>query len=102
MSFKLRIVQNFDKRDSVSFLELERKFVEMEKTSQSITAGRRFIPVIGKEPSNTMVWEADFPSMEAVLEALKTMEDSDEHDKLLSEQVRYMRDNYIEIYEEFV
>ena len=102
MSFKLRIVQNFDKRDSVPFLELERKFAEMEKASGNIAAGRRFVPVIGKEPSNTMVWEAEFPSMESVFEALKTMEESDEHDKLFNEQVRYMRDNYIEIYEEFV
>lgn len=102
MMYKMRFVQYFDKSDSEAFLKLEKKFVDLENETPEMTNGRRYVPVIGREPTNCMVWEAEFPSMEAAVQALHTIEQNDTHDALLEEQIRFMRDTYVEIYQELV
>lgn len=102
MEYKMRFVQYFDKSDSEAFLTLEKKFVELEQKTSGMKNGKRYLPVIGREPTNTMVWEAEFDSMEAAVSALQFIESSSEHDELLDEQIRYMRDTYVEIYKELV
>ena len=102
MVYKMRFVQYFDKRDSDSFLTLEKKFIQLEEKTPEMKAGRRYISVIGREPTNTMVWEAEFDSMEDAITALKVIEDNSEHDDLLDEQIQFMRDTYVEIYKELV
>ena len=100
MVYKMRFVQTFDKGASKRFLELERNFIELEKRTPGMKCGRRFVSVTGREPTNTMVWEADYDTLEAAVEALQAIEGNTEHDKLLDEQARYMRDAYVEIYRE--
>lgn len=100
MAYKMRFVQYFDKRDSEMFLNLEKKFVELEEKTPDMKNGRRYVPVIGKEPTNTMIWEGEFETLEAAIEDLKVIQGSSEHDDLLDEQIKYMRDTYVEIYEE--
>lgn len=98
MVYKLRFVQNFDKSNADVFLTLEKKFIELEKKTPEMKVGKRYMPVIGKEPTNTMIWEAEYDTAEEAFEALRIIENSDEHDALLEEQIRYMRDAYVELY----
>ena len=102
MAYKMRFVQEFDKKDSEAFWELERKFIELENKTPEMKNGRRFAPVIGRSPVNTMVWEAEFDSLEDAVAALKIIEENNEHDILLNEQIKFMRDNYVEIYKEYM
>lgn len=100
MVYKMRFVQYFDKKDSTAFLQLEKEFIRLEEKTPDMKNGRRYIPVIGREPTNTMIWEAEFESMEAAIMALKVIEESGEHDELLDKQIEFMRDTYVEIYKE--
>jgi len=100
MAFKMRFVQTYDKCDSQAFLDLERNFIELEKKTPEMKCGRRFVCVIGREPTNTMIWEADYDSMEEAVRALEIIEGNSEHDELLSDQIKFMRDTYVEIYKE--
>lgn len=102
MGYKMRFVQTFDKSNSQVFLDLEQNFIELEKNTPEMKCGRRYIPVIGREATNTMVWEADYDTLEEAVQALSIIAGNPEHDRLLDEQIRYMRDSYVEIYEELV
>jgi len=100
MAYKLRFVQYFDKSDTNAFLTLEQKFIALEKQDASMACGKRYVSVMGREPTNTMVWEAEFETMKEAVSNLEKIETSSEHDKLLDEQIRFMRDAYVEIYKE--
>lgn len=102
MSYKMRFVQYFDKSNSQAFLDLERGFVELEKRTPDMKRGRRFVPIIGREPTNTMIWEADYDSAEDAMRALRNIEENSEHDVLLDDQIKVMRDTYVEIYKELI
>jgi hypothetical protein len=95
-------VQYFDKRDSREFLDLEQEFIRLEEKTPELKRGKRFIPVIGREPTNTMIWEAEYDSMEEAVAALKLIEGNSEHDVLLDQQIKFMRDTYVEIYKELI
>ena len=60
MAYKMRFVQTFDKANSERFLELEKGFVALEKKTPEMKVGRRYVPVVGKEATNTMIWEAEY------------------------------------------
>jgi hypothetical protein len=98
----MRFVQYFDKCDSKAFLDLEQEFIRLEEKTPEFKCGKRFIPIIGREPTNTMIWEAEYDSMEEAVAALKLIEENTEHDVLLDKQIKYMRDTYVEIYKELV
>ena len=100
MAYKLRFVQSFDKGNAGAFLRLEQTFIELEKRDPKMACGKRYVSVMGKEPTNTMIWEAEFETMEAAVENLKAIENSTAHDELLREQIGYMRDAHIELYKE--
>ena len=100
MVFKLRFVQYFDKRDEKDFLEVEKLFERLEEKENDMTKGRRFISVIGREPSNALIWEAEFESMESAMQALTAIQENTEHDTLLEKQIPFMRDAYSELYQE--
>ena len=98
----MRFVQYFDKSDADQFLKLEREFIKLEQQIPDMKNGRRFLSVIGREPTNTMIWEAEFESLEAATDALRVLDQSSEHDRLLNMQIKYMRDTYVEIYKEML
>ena len=100
MSYRLRFVQHFDKKDSEAFLSLEKKFIELEKQENELIVARRFVPVSGKEPINTLIWEADVPTMADVTALMDAIAQDAGHDELLEEQILYMTDYYVEIYKE--
>lgn len=100
MVYKLRFVQTYDKMDEAAFLALEKKFIELEEKSANLKRGRRYVSVIGKEAVNTMIWEAEYDSMEEAVKALKTIQENPEHDALLEKQICFMRDSYVELYQQ--
>lgn len=100
MVYKLRFVQYFDKSDTEAFWKWEKKFVELEEKTPELKVGKRFAPVIGREPTNTMIWEAEYATMEEAVRVLETLEQNSEHDELLENQIKYMRDTYVELYQQ--
>ena len=99
MAYKLRFVQKIDQSKKSEFLALEKKFMELEQANPHLPQGRRFLPVTGKEPTNTLIWECEFPTMGAVTAQLQAIYDNPEHEVLLQQQIPYMQDSYVEIYE---
>ena len=49
---------------------------------------------------NTMIWEAEYDSMEEAVNALKIIQENPEHDALLEKQICFMRDSYVELYQQ--
>jgi hypothetical protein len=101
MAYKLRFVQKFEKANQSSFLKIERLFIELEKSMPDFPIGKRFLPVTGKESTNTLIWEADFEDLEKAVDALQVIESNSMHEKLLAQQIEFMLDTYTEIYKEF-
>ena len=100
MAYRLRFVQRFDKKDMDIFLELERKFIEWEKSAEGIVPGRRFVPVSGRDPVNTLIYEADVPEMEDVMALMRAIDADEGHSALVEQQGIYMKDYYVEILRE--
>ena len=100
MVYKLRFVQYFDKSDTEAFWKWEKKFVELEEKTPELKVGKRYAPIIGREPTNTMIWEAEYDTMEEAVRVLETLDQNSEHDKLLENQIKYMRDTYVELYQQ--
>ncbi len=100
MAYKLKFTQIFNKADQEAFLAIEKKFIELEHTDPTLVKGKRYVPVFGREATNTLIWEADFPALEDAVAMLKKLEQSAGHDALLEEQIGYMKDYYMEILKE--
>ncbi len=100
MAYKLRFVQRYRPADRAAFMKLEAQFVALEKRRADFPRGRRWQTYAGREPTNTLIWEAEFPTLAAAQQALALLEADPEHGKLLQQQVPYFQDAYTEIYEE--
>lgn len=98
--YKLVFTQKYDKKDQQRFLELEQNFIELEKRAPGMIPAKRYQPVLGKEPTNTLRWEAEVFSMEDAIKLLEAIEGNEEHSGLLEEQVGYIKDHHIEIFKE--
>ena len=99
MAFILRFVQRYRPEDRAAFMEWEAKFVAMEQRRADLPKGRRSQPYAGRDPTCTLVWECEFPTLTAAQEALARLAADPEHEKLYRQQVPYMADAYTEIYE---
>lgn|GEM_PF-2296210 len=62
MSVTMRILQQFDVRHEADFMELERKFAELERRRPDYPKGRRLQPISATMPCNTFIWECEFPT----------------------------------------
>ena len=99
MAYVLRFVQHYRLADRAVFMELEAKFAEIEHRRADFPKGRRLQPYAGREPTCTLIWESQFPTLAGAQEALARIEGDSEHEKLFRQQVPYMTDAYTEIYE---
>ena len=99
MAYKLRFVQKIVQGKKNEFLELEKQFSALEKASPHMPQGRRFLPVAGREPANTLIWECEFGTLEELASQLQAIYGDAAHEELLQRQLPYMEDNYVEIYE---
>ena len=100
MSYKLRFVQRIDQSKKDEFLAIEKEFVAFEKANPHMPQGVRYLPISGKEPTNTLIWECSFDTMDDLTKQLTAIYDHPEHERLLRLQIPYMQDSYAEIYEE--
>ena len=99
MAYKLRFVQKIDQSKKNEFLEIEREFMKFEKANPHMPQGTRYLPVSGKEPTNTLIWECEFNTLEELTAQFQAIYDNPEHEELLAKQVPFMQDSYAEIYE---
>ena len=101
MSYKLRFVQHFRQENGKEYLELEKLFVDLESKAKDFPKGKRYMPVSGKEASNTLIWESEFETLKAAQDALAVIITDTRHEELFQKQVPYILDTYTEIYKPF-
>jgi hypothetical protein len=99
MSITARIVQQFDFQHEAEFMELEKKFEELEaRRADFPKGGRRMQPISGPEWKNTLIWECEFPSLDAAHEFLNFCATDGEHDELFNKQLPYFKCTRVEFY----
>lgn len=99
MSMTLRVVQNYDITREKEFLELERSFAELERRRPDYVKGKRTKPISGLEPTNTLIWEGEFPNLKAAGDWLDFVSKDTEHDNLFDRQQPFFNSVRIEFYE---
>jgi hypothetical protein len=99
MSVTMRILQQFDVRKEKEFLELERQFAALEHARPDLPQGKRMKPISGTEPCNTLVWQGEFPSLDAARAALSAFAADEAHEALFAKQSEFFRSVKIEFYE---
>jgi len=99
MPYLLRFVQKFQEHNQAAFLELEKKFIQLEQSAGEFPKGRRYLPYAGREASNTLIWECEFPSLQAVQDALDLLARDPRHAALFQQQVQFFVESYVEIYQ---
>ncbi len=90
MAFVLRIIQSYKPAHRKEFLALESRFEDLERNSKTLPRGRRSQPLAGGEPTNTLIWECEFPSLAALQEALTSFDNDPEHSRLFEQQAPYI------------
>ncbi|MDD5697474.1 MAG: hypothetical protein PHH77_02560 [Victivallaceae bacterium] len=95
----MRIIQRFDVRCEDEFMKLEKKFAELESRRADYPQGRRMKPLAASEPCNSLIWEAEFPDLNAAHAALHFFSEDAEHEALRPLQLRFFEKVKIEFYE---
>lgn len=98
MPYILRFVQQYQPSAARTFLELEAQFQELEYASPLLPKGRRYQPVSGSEPTNTLVWECEFASLADVQKALEKIAEDPAHTTLFEKQLQHISRMRTEIY----
>ena len=101
MSYKLRFVQNFKQEYAKEYLEIEKQFAEFEKNNSNAPEGRRYLSCAGRDASNTLIWECDFPTLEEAHKAQAFFLTDSTHEDLFQTQAKYIVGTYTEIYKPF-
>jgi len=101
MTHLLRFVQRFEPSHRQEFLDLERRFVELERDDPRLPKGKRYLASLGREPQNTLIWECEFASLPGALEGAAAFDAHPRHDELFALQVPYIIESYTEVYEAF-
>ena len=81
---------------------MEKEFERLEAETPDFPKGTRYLPVTGREPSNTLIWESDFETLEAAQKALNTIMNDDRHEALFNKQAQYILGTYTEIYKPYI
>jgi hypothetical protein len=94
----MRIIQQFSVRHEREFMELEKRFAELEASRPDFPQGRRLQPIAAGEPCHTLIWEGDFPDLEAARRTLDLFAGDAAHEALLQRQSRWIEKVRIEFY----
>ena len=62
MAIILRLVQRFQHSKREEFIALEKEFAQLEHRG-ILPRGERLMPISGREPGNTIVWQRRFESL---------------------------------------
>ena len=98
MSITMRIVQQFDATKEKEFMDLEKKFAELEASRADYPKGKRLQPVSGSEPCNSLIWQCEFPDIESAYKTLDFFSGDASHEKLLAQQLPFFKQVKIEFY----
>ena len=98
MAVILRLVQQFHPSKKQEFLELERQFVALEERGV-LPKGERMMPIAGREPANTFIWQRRFDDLSAAEATLKLFDTNSEHTELAKKQLPCFTDAWVELYE---
>jgi hypothetical protein len=98
MAYVLRFVQRFRARDDAAFMALEAQFAALERR-KGWPRGRRSRPLFGREPGNTLVWECELPSLAALSDAVATLAEDRDHERLLRRQIPFFLEAWTEVHE---
>ena len=90
MSYKLRFVQIFKQEYAKEYLEIEKQFAEFEKNVADAPTGKRYISCAGRDASNTLIWECDFPTLQEVHKAQAFFLTDSQHEDLFQTQSKYI------------
>jgi hypothetical protein len=99
MAFVLRFVQEYAVARRAAFMELEARFAEMERRRDDWPSGRRSQPYAGGLPTNTLIWEHEFPTLAEAEAALARIAGDAEHEELFRVQAPTITSTRTEIYE---
>lgn len=99
MAVRMRILQQFDPVHEKAFMMLERQFAALEAARPDYPKGRRLQPLAAADPCNTLVWECDFPDLEAARKVLSFFEGDAAHEALAAKQKPYFKQVRIEMFE---
>lgn len=98
MSIVIRIVQQFDPTHEKEFMDLEKKFDELEKARPDYPKGTRMQPISSTEPCNTLIWQNEFPDIASAYEVLDFFSGDAAHEALFEKQAPYFKQVKIEFY----
>lgn len=98
MAIIMRLIQQYDPRHKTEFHALEKQFAELEHRGL-LPRGERLVPISGREPANTIIWQCRFDSLSAAETVLKKIEDSAEHTELAKKQHPMFQQSWTEFYE---
>ncbi len=98
MAIILRLVQRFQHSKREEFIALEKEFAQLEHRG-ILPRGERLMPISGREPGNTIVWQRRFESLAEAEAALKLFETNPEHTELANQQKHYFEGTWVEFYE---
>ena len=98
MNITMRIMQQFDATKEKEFMELEKKFAQLERKRKDYPKGKRLQPISANEPCNTLIWQCDFPDIESAYKVLDFFSGDKDHEALLEKQLPYFRSVRIEFY----
>jgi len=98
MSYLLRFIQQYQPSTGRAFLELEAKFQELERSIPHLPKGKRYQPVSGGIPTNTLIWECECGSLAEVQAALDNLTRDPGHTELFEQQAPYLVQSHTEIY----
>jgi hypothetical protein len=98
MSITMRIIQRFNAAHEKDFMALEEKFAELEATRPDYPKGRRLQPLSAGEPSNTLIWECEFPDLNAAQRVLDFFAGDPAHEELIQRQLPFFEQVKIEFY----
>lgn len=99
MSITMRLMQQFDPSHEREFMELEKKFAQLEAARPDYPKGKRMKPISADQPCNTLVWQCEFPNLDAAHAALSFFEGDAAHEALFVKQVPFFKQVKIEFYE---
>jgi hypothetical protein len=98
MSYVLLFVQKYQPSAAEVFFKLEAEFAELERCSPQFPQGRRYQLLSEGEPTNTLLWQCEFASLDDLRRALKEMSDDPTHMALFEKQLPYIVEMRTEIY----
>jgi hypothetical protein len=94
----LRLVQRFQHSKKDEFMTLEKEFAQLEHRG-ILPRGERLMPISGRDPGNTIIWQRRFESLAEAEKALKLFETDAEHTELANKQKHFFEGTWTEFYE---